>query len=79
MVKELPAQVAVTMEEATIQWSEIIAEVLWGVYILGLIFFGWRLLRSLYRIYSLYAGGRKVDLDGSKVVYFGIEYISVSK
>ena len=62
MVKELPAQVAVTVEEvtATIEWSDIIANVLWGVYILGLVFFGWRLLRSLYRIYRLYAGGRKV-------------------
>ena len=33
MVKELPAQVAVTVEEATIQWSDIIANVLWLVYI----------------------------------------------
>ena len=78
MVKELPAQVAVTVEEATIQWSDIIANVLWLVYILGLLFFGWRLLRSLYRIYSLYTGGRKVDLDGSKVVYTQSEHLPFS-
>ena len=80
MVKELPAQVAVTVEEvtATIEWSDIIANVLWGVYILGLLFFGWRLLRSLYRIYGLYASGRKIDLDGSKVVYTQSEHLPFS-
>ena len=80
MVKELPAQVAVRVEEATatIEWSAIVSDVLWGVYVLGLLFFGWRLLRSLYRIYSLNANGRNVDLDGSKVVYTQSEHLPFS-
>ena len=80
MVKEIPAQVAVTVEEvsASVEWSDILADVLWGVYIIGLAFFGFRLLRSLYRIYRLHMDGRKEVIDGASIIYTQSEHLPFS-
>ncbi len=80
MVKEIPAQVAVTVEEvsATMEWSTILANVLWGVYIVGLVFFGFRLFRSLYRIYRLHMDGRKEVIDGASIIYTQSEHLPFS-
>ena len=80
MVKEIPAQVAVTVEEvsATMEWSTILANVLWGVYIAGLVFFGFRLFRSLYPIYRLHMDGRKEVIDGASIIYTQSEHLPFS-
>ncbi len=53
MVGEMPAQMAISVEEATIDWQQYIYWALGGVYFIGVSFFAYRLLRSLYKIYQL--------------------------
>ncbi len=77
-VKELPAQVAITVEEATIEWSSIIYNILLTLYLIGVSFFDARMIRSIYRIYGLYRYGQHEHHGNASIVYTDADHLPFS-
>ncbi len=69
MVGEMPAQMAISVEEATIDWQLYIYWTLGGVYFIGFSFFAYRLLRSLYKIYQLKSMARVEVADQATLLH----------
>ena len=78
MVKEMPAQVAISVQEATIDWQAYIFIGLAVLYNLGLIFFIIRFCRAVAKIYLLKKDSRQEQHEHVILCYTDQEHLPFS-
>ena len=59
VIKDAPAQIAISVTESTTDWNIVLFNMLLFVYLIGLTFFTSRLLRGLWTIRKLFLAGNK--------------------